>query len=138
MSIVEIDKEPSPAELRFFGLLFALFCGLVGALLRWKLDVPTAALVVWGFGLACMLVYYAVPALRRVAYRAWVRVTFPLGWTVSHAVLALVYYGVFTPMALIMRLIGRDALQRKLARDASTYWITRSPADTSSRYFKQF
>lgn len=138
MSFIELDKEPTRLELRVFGLLFALFCGLVGALLRWKLDAPTAALVVWSFGVACMLVYYAVPPLRRLALRVWTRVTYPIGWTVSHLVLAVVYYVVFTPIGVLMRVFGRDALHRKLDRGAPSYWIVRRPADATSRYFKQF
>jgi hypothetical protein len=138
MSFLDVLKEPTRLELRIFGLLFALFCGLVGGLLWWQADARTAARVVWGFGLACMLVYYAVPALRRVAFRAWIRVTFPIGWTVSHAVLALVYYGIFTPIGLLMRLSGRDVLQRRLERGAGTYWVAHRTADAPARYFKQF
>lgn len=138
MSFLDVDKEPTPRELRVFGLLFALFCGLVGALLRWKGDAPTAALVVWSVGLLAMAVYYAVPPLRRTAFRAWVRVTFPIGWTVSHLVLLLVYYAVFTPIGLLMRLAGRDVLQRKRDPRAVTYWSEHRPADAPARYFKQF
>lgn len=138
MAFVDVHKEPTPFELRIFGLLFALFCGLVGALVRWQAAAPTAALVVWSFGLACMLVYYAVPPLRRVAFRAWIRVTYPLGWLVSHLVLALVYFGIFTPIGLAMRLFGRDALHRKLERGARSYWVAHRAADAPARYFKQF
>lgn len=138
MSFLDVGKEPTPFELRIFGLLFALFCGLVGGLLHWQADARTAAQVVWGIGLACMLVYYAVPPLRRLAFRAWIRVTFPIGWTVSHAVLALIYYGIFTPIGLLMRLVGRDALQRKLDRAAQSYWVVHRQAAGGARYFKQF
>jgi CHASE2 domain-containing sensor protein len=136
VSFIDVDKEPTRLELRLFGLLFALFCGFLGGLLRWRSDARTAALVVWGIGLACMLLYYAVPAIQRIAFRAWIRVTFPIGWTVSHAVLAIVYYAIFTPIGLLMRLSGRDTLQRR--RGAQRYWVARRPADVRARYFKQF
>lgn len=141
MSFLDIDKEPTRLELRLFGLLFALFCGLVGGLLRWQAGAHTAALVVWSIGLACMLVYYALPPLRRVALRTWTRVTYPLGWALSHAVLALVYYGVFTPIGVLMRLSGRDSMRQEkqeMGRRARTYWVAHRPADSPARYFKQF
>lgn len=137
MSFLDVKKEPTPFELRIFGLLFALFCGLVGAILWWR-AAHTASVVVWGIGLACALVYQALPPLRRLAFRAWIRVTFPLGWVVSHAVLALVYFAVLTPIGVFMRSIGRDPLQRKLQRGATTYWVDHRPADAPGRYFKQF
>ncbi|NOT29923.1 MAG: hypothetical protein HOP15_05675 [Planctomycetes bacterium] len=144
MSFLDVHKEPTRLELRLFGLLFALFAGLLGSLLRWRAGAPDAAFVVWGIGLACMLVYYALPPLRRVAFRAWIRVTYPLGWVVSHAVLALVYYGIFTPIGVLTRLGGRDSLRQRKERcqeserRARTYWVAHRPADSPARYFKQF
>ena len=37
---------------------------------------------------------------------------FPIGWTVSQVILLLMFYGLFTPIGLVFRLIGRDPLQR--------------------------
>ena len=36
---------------------------------------------------------------------------FPIGWTVSQVMLALMFFGLFTPIGLVFRLIGRDPLQ---------------------------
>jgi hypothetical protein len=63
---------------------------------------------------------------------------FPIGWVVSHVMLALIYYGVMTPIGLVMRLLGRDPLKRKLDRSADTYWEPREPIANSKRYFQQF
>jgi Saxitoxin biosynthesis operon protein SxtJ len=35
---------------------------------------------------------------------------FPIGWTISHAILGVVFYLIFSPAALLFRIIGRDAL----------------------------
>jgi ABC-type sugar transport system permease subunit len=138
VSFLDVHKEPTRLELRLFGVLFAAFCGLVGSLLRWQAGAGAAALAVWGVGIAFLLVYYAVPPIQRVAFRAWIRVTFPIGWTVSHAVLAVVWYGIFTPIGLLLRLSGRDVLKRRFERGAPTYWVAHEPAEAASRYFKQF
>ena len=34
-------------------------------------------------------------------------VAFPIGWAVSHIMLAALFYGLFTPVALVFRTIGR-------------------------------
>jgi len=57
---------------------------------------------------------------------------------VSHLVMAIIFYGVLTPIGLAMRLGGRDPLHRKFDRAAGSYWVDRRrPADVK-RYFKQF
>ena len=63
---------------------------------------------------------------------------FPIGWVVSRLLLAILFYGVVTPMGLVLRLGGRDPL--RLARPAArtTYWMAKpGPADLRS-YFRQF
>lgn len=136
MAFLDKNRQPSALELRTFGLLVGLFAGLVGALLRWR-GHPAAAVVVWTLGGSAMLVYYGVPPLRRFMLQAWVSVTYPLGWSISHLVLALVYYGVFTPIGRIQRLLGRDSMHRRPDPRASTYWTERPPAREPSSYFKQ-
>jgi hypothetical protein len=58
---------------------------------------------------------------------------------VSHVVLAIVYYLVVTPIGLVMRLVGYDAMKRRFDGEATTYWVHRpdNAADAKS-YFRQF
>ena len=45
-----------------------------------------------------------------------------LMWSVTHVVLALCFYLVFTPIGLVMRLMRKDLLNQKLDVCAKTYW----------------
>jgi hypothetical protein len=65
-------------------------------------------------------------------------VTFPIGFVVSHLALAIIYYLVFTPVALVFRLMGRDALRRKLDPQAKSYWEAYNPDRGRERYLRQF
>jgi hypothetical protein len=73
----------------------------------------------------------------RPAYLAAMAVTKPIGHVVSLAFLAIVYYGVLTPLALAFRLSGRDALLRR-HRDAQTHWVDRIPTADVRDYLKQY
>jgi hypothetical protein len=65
-------------------------------------------------------------------------VTFPLGWLSSRLLLAAAFYLVFSPAALVMRLLRRDRLRRTLDRKAATYWNPKvTPSDVES-YFRQY
>jgi hypothetical protein len=68
--------------------------------------------------------------------RAWMKFGELLGRVVSPVVLGVIFYGVFTPVALVMRRFGRDAMCRKFDAAAPSYWVKRDPpgpADDSYR-----
>ena len=64
-------------------------------------------------------------------------ITYPIGWVVSHVVLAVLFLGVFTPVAVLFRLIGRDALARRRPPDRATYWLPMPAPDDVRSYFRQ-
>jgi hypothetical protein len=47
------------------------------------------------------------------------------------------YFVIFLPVAIVFRLIGRDALQRVLNRSAATYWQPKRQAADARSYFRQ-
>lgn len=136
--MIDRNREPSPRELRIFGLLFAAFFGGLGAiaLLRWEL--VSFAYGLWALAVLVAVPYYAIPQIRRTIVRAWTTITFPIGWVVSTIALGLVYFGVFTSFGLLMRLLGRDPMTRTLDRGAESYWIRKRAVTGSARYFKQY
>jgi hypothetical protein len=65
-------------------------------------------------------------------------VTFPLGWLISRVILACLFYGIFAPVGLVFKLIGRDALARRPRPDQSTYWESKPMATELASYLRQF
>ena len=138
MAIIEINRNPGKSELNWFGLIFLSFLSLVGAVLWFKAGAHTAAKILWITAGAITVLYYAIPPMRRLLYLAWMYAAFPIGWVMSHLVLGIVFYLVFTPIGLILRLAGRDPMGRKSGRDQDSYWIEHDPHNRSERYFRQF
>ncbi len=138
MAIIDLRLDPTPRELRWFGPLLALFVGVVGGIARWQFDAPAVSVVLWSGGGLLAAVYLSVPPSRLLIYRGWIYATYPIGWVVSHLVLAAVYYLVVTPIGLTMRLVGRDPLRRRFEREAETYWIARRRQTDTNGYFRQF
>ena len=54
----------------------------------------------------------ARPDWLRPIYVGWMVLAFPIGWTVSQLILGVIFCGVFTPIGLVFRLMGRDPLHR--------------------------
>ena len=84
----------------------------------------------WAFaGLAAITLLVALlrPGVLHPGNRAWMAFGLLLSKIVTPIVLGILFLVVFSPIGLIMRAFGRDAMRRKLSPSARTYWIARSP-----------
>jgi hypothetical protein len=134
----DIPFKPDRKTLRQFAGLWLVFFGGMAiwqSLVRGRtglgLSLGALALVVGVAGLIR-------PEWVRLIYVGWMVLAFPIGWTVSQVMLLLMYWGLFVPIGLIFRLIGRDALHRARRPGVVSYWIPKpAPADVKN-YFKQF
>jgi hypothetical protein len=148
MALIEINWNPDHRQLRSFAILWLVFFSGAGAVVAWRAGLfgsappPGASwstpVFLWGLAAFVAAVGLVFPAAIKPVYRLWMAASFPIGWTVSHVLLGITYFGLFTLVATIFRLMGRDALSRRLDRDASTYWTARAPRADVARYFKQF
>jgi hypothetical protein len=118
-------------------LLPALFATPIGAL-RLGLQPVAVALALAALGVTGAALIWLWPAGARRFYVLWMYAAAPIGWTVSHVILAIVYYGVVTPLGVVLRLAAYDPMKRAFDRSATSYWIKRETGGATSRYFRQF
>jgi hypothetical protein len=76
------------------------------------------------------------PRLVKPVYVGWSVLAFPVGWCISTVMLAVLFYGVFTPVGLLFRLVGRDVLARRRPA-VTTYWKPKLAARDPREYFWQ-
>ena len=62
------------------------------------------------------------PKALQPIYVTMMLVAIPIGFVISMVLLRLIYYLLFTPMALWFRMRGRDAMNRTLEPDSESYW----------------
>jgi hypothetical protein len=67
--------------------------------------------------------------------RAWMKFAELLHAVVSPAMMAIMFFGVFTPMGWAMRRFGWDAMRRAWDPAAKSYWIKRDPAGPADDSF---
>jgi len=138
MALIERNREPTARELTVFGVLLAPFFGLIGSIVLWRTDSWTVAVVLWIAGLLLAAAYLCSPSFRRPTYTTWMALLYPVGWAISHLILAIVYYGWVTPVGLLMRLFGYDPMRRRLGRQVPSQWVRRKAAADVNRYFRQY
>ena len=136
--MIEIRTDPTPRELRWFGLALLAFFGILGGILRLHLGPNSWSPGLWTAGTLLVALYYAIPPLRRPVFVGWSYLTYPLGWLLSHLVLLGVFYLILTPIGLVRRLVAPDPMQRRFEPDRSSYWEPRPGPRPAERYFRQF
>ena len=137
MQWADVTAAPSAKKLRQFAALSLVFFVGLAALRLWhgRQDVETAALA--GLGLMIGTLGLVRPAAIRFVYTGWMIAAFPIGWTVSRVMLALLFYGVFTPVAIVFRMTGRDLLGLRRRGGVETYWTVKPGVTDPRGYFRQ-
>jgi hypothetical protein len=110
---------------RSFGLVLAAFFFIISGVKFWG-GRPTWA---WWLvpAVALLIIAQLRPGLLAPFNWLWTMLGLFLFRIVSPAVLGVIYYGMITPMGLLMRARKKDILKRHLDRSATTYWIARDP-----------
>lgn len=142
----EINWKPDAKELRKFAwsLIIGFPCiALVFFLAKWMKThtQPDATffLQLGGIGALVGLVCMLIPIIARPLYYVWYTLAACIGIVMANLLFAVMFYGLFAPMGLFMRLIGRDPLKLHWQKEAaSTYWQDAEPSPHASRYFSQF
>ena len=118
------EDGAAATEARDFGLGLALFLALLsaGAYFRSREDLvsPLALASALAAGLALLWPLPLAPFSRAAMAAAGV-----IGWINTRLLLGLVFYLVLAPMALVLRLLGRDLLDRKWEPGRDSYWRPR-------------
>jgi large-conductance mechanosensitive channel len=119
------NPPPLPSE-RSFGILFAVVSAIAAAAFAWYGHRAAAGA---SLAAAAVLAALAAAAPRALALpnRLWFRFGLLLHAVVSPIVLGAIFFLVITPMAIVMRLAGRDALERRRDPARESYWKDRNP-----------
>jgi len=121
---------------RRFGLTMAGVCVVVGVAGLWRgrpLN-PT----VWAMALLFSAAALVRPQVLAPLNRAWARLGALLNRVVSPVVLGVVFFGLMTPYAVVLRLRGRDVLRRRLEPALDSYWIVRQDSPSPDGFRRQF
>ncbi|MFA5095959.1 MAG: SxtJ family membrane protein [Candidatus Omnitrophota bacterium] len=77
------------------------------------------------------------PSLLQPVYIFWMRFAAALSWVNTRIILVLIYYLIFMPTGLIMRLFGMDPLKKKIDRRQGSYW-QKIEVTQAGNYERQF
>ncbi len=136
MSLIQIDWRPDARELRKFGITMLVFCALAAGIFYWR-DLPRFSLGLLILGGVSFVLGISGTRAALVVYWPWMAIALGLGLVVTPVVFGILYYGLITPLGMIMRLVGHDKLQLR-CRGRDSHWREVPPPPDKSRYERQF
>ena len=116
----------------FFAIVFILFSGYF----------YINSLFVWAYTSAAMALIFFLTAILRPNFllpfnKLWMSFGLILGTIISPIVLAIIFFGLITPLAILMRFSGRDELHLKF-KSKPSHWISRTEPIQADSFKHQF
>ncbi len=136
MRLIQINWNPSDQQLRQFGFVPMIALPLAGWF--WSGVGTGAFCAAIGAGVVTALVGLAQPRALKPAFLALSVAAAPIGMVVSELILLSVFFMVILPTGIVLRLLGRDLLQRHFDRQASTYWEPKKQPSGPVSYLRQW
>lgn len=133
MEKLNLDKN----NLKKFGITMGMAFLIITLFILLKtkhLALSTSIVSIVFFSLAITL-----PNLLKPIFILWMKLAFVLAWINTRLILFFLFYVVFMPIGIGMRLFGVDLLERRIEKNKDTYWIKKEKKEFSHfDYEKQF
>jgi len=124
MNIETNNIEVTKSDLRKFGFIMgAMFALIFGGLFPWIFDKTAATWPIWPFIVMAVFWVLAIifPESLRKVNEIWLKVGNVLGWINSRIILGIMFYLLIFPIGLILKVFGKDAMNRKLDSNSDSY-----------------
>ena len=118
-----------------FGLTFTAIFG-TACLFFLYLDSPTMA---WLFGIVMLLFFilsYLLSFMLSRVNKIWVKIGYVISSITTPIILGFIFFLIFTPIAVLMRVSRRDELRLSDKTKFRTYWKARDESVSPSNSFK--
>lgn len=132
---MKFSEVQLPSNLKF-GFFFTFVFALAAAYFYYLANVILANIFI-AIALIFLLITLINSEVLMPLNKMWMSFGLLIGMIVSPIVLGMIFFGLITPIAMLMRLSGRDELRLKFAHKAS-HWISRDKTIKSESFKHQF
>ena len=139
----DTNWHPGTVEKRAFArsliIGFPILAAVFAVVGFWRTGAWPHGLLWLGLGGAgAGVVLWLLPQIARPFYLVWYFAACCIGIVTGNLLFALFFYAVITPIGLVMRLLGRDPLQKRPGPARPTYWRDVEKPVAAARYFRQY
>lgn len=121
-------------KIRDFAFIWAGIFAVIGVYPLFK----SSDIRLWSIVIAFLflIVGLSKPVLLNNFYKIWTKFGEFMGGIISKIILFILYFGLFTPISLFLKLLGKDLLDKKIDKSKHSYWTNRETQPESMK--KQF
>ncbi len=127
------NRYPLPSNKKI-GIFFFIILAILSVVL-FIYDYPLISVITLTTGLISLTLSYLKPGLLLPVNKAWMTLGYLLGYIVSPIVIGSIYFVIFTPISIFLKIIGRDEL-KLLNKNSDSYWRKRQLNKDSQTSFK--
>ena len=139
MTTGKVKKNKISAnEVRKFGVTLAVALALLSALFLWRQKSCYWYFLILSSVFLFLSLFF--PAVLKPVRKLWMTLSNIMGWVMTRVILIFLFYAVVTPTALLIRVLNKDILNIKFAKNSlDSYWLPKESRDSKNRdYEKQF
>ncbi len=136
MKIIKDKSELKLPSNKKFGFFFSVIFLLISSYYLYLNEI-IIALILGFISVLFFCVSFLKAGLLLPFNIVWMKFGILLGKLISPIVLGTIFFFMFTPVAVIMRLVGRDELRLRLNFQDS-YWIKRKSSINKASFKRQF
>ena len=122
---------------RKFGVFFSVIFIIVAAIFYFYFLNYSVSLVLLIFSFITFTIAYTNPDILLPANKLWMRFGILLGMIISPIIMGVIFFGLFTPYSIVIRIMGRDELHLK-HNSKKSHWIDRCQNSPQTDFRKQF
>ena len=127
------NRYPLPSNKKI-GIFFFILLTILSVVL-FIYDYTLISVITLTTGLISLTLSYLKPDLLLPVNKAWMTLGYLLGYIVSPIVIGSIFFVIFTPISIFLKIIGRDEL-KLLNKNSDSYWRKRQLNKDSQTSFK--
>ena len=120
---IDNSKFNNKSEHRKFAIGLAVILTVISAV-QWYLHVAVYSYLLGAAGVI-LVVGLLTPVVIKPVFIIFSYIGFVMGWVMTRVVLSLLFYLVFTPIGLVLKLTGKKLLDTSFRDQRESYWIDR-------------
>ena len=132
---LEKNSKVTSASDRSFGVMFGFIFIIIAVIMRLRDNPQNIQLLFITLSFLTFLISFTRPSLLSTPNKLWMKFSLLLARFVSPIVLGVLFYVLISPLALVLRLFGRDELRLK-TKKVATNWQSRQINGYSLDSFK--
>jgi hypothetical protein len=124
-NIAEREAVPMPSD-KSFGITIGCALAIIGGIVFWRHGLTITATVLFGVAALFFAAAFLFASYLRPLNFLWLKFGLLLHKIVNPLILGFLFYVVFVPMGVVMRMAGVDFLRTRRKTKPESYWILRS------------